>query len=373
MGSAANCRARHAFPPSRMAAKILACQHPRVSSFVATAMLRRAANTDSPPLPLLVTGAAGVAGYNALAYFQQRYPGQVIGIRQKDNWRLSGPGIVACDAEDGPALEQLFAEHRFAAVLDCAGNCALKSCELDPTMAWRINVDGVRNLIEVSRRYGSRLVHLSIDLVFSGLGSGGHLEDDPTDPVTIYGKSMVAGEELLAAEMPQACTLRISLPMGISFNGHAGAIDWTQSRFKKNKPATLYFDEVRTPTYTDCMNPLFECMLASDHAGLYHAGGPRALSLYQIAQIVNRVGGYDPGNLQGCSRIEAGPIPPRAGNVSMNSSRLAEAIGFEPFDPWPYDESLVPTHREWHYERPTGWQGSPEMLADVLYRNPLRG
>ena len=38
--------------------------------------------------------------------------------------------------------------------------------------------------------------------------------------------------------------------------GHAGAIDWIQSRFKKGRPATLYFDEVRTPTYTDCLNPL---------------------------------------------------------------------------------------------------------------------
>ena len=70
---------------------------------------------------------------------------------------------------------------------------------------------------------------------------------DPTDPVTVYGKTMVSAEQLLADWMPEACTLRISLPMGVSFNGHAGAIDWIQSRFKKGRPATLYFDEVRTP------------------------------------------------------------------------------------------------------------------------------
>ena len=89
--------------------------------------------------------------------------------------------------------------------------------------------------------------------------------------------------------------LRISLPMGVSFNGHAGAIDWIQSRFKKGKPATLYYDEIRTPTYTDCLNPLLADVLARrDITGLFHAGGPRRLSLFQIAQIVNRVGGYDP-------------------------------------------------------------------------------
>ena len=164
-------------------------------------------------------------------------------------------------------------------------------------------------------------MHLSIDLVFSGTGDGNHVEDDPTDPVTVYGKTMVAAEELILDELDDACILRISLPMGVSFNGHAGAIDWIQSRFKKSKPATLYFDEVRTPTYTDCLNRLCETVLAGDLRGLYHAGGPRPLSLYQIAQIINRVGGYDPAHLMGCPRHAAGPIPPRAGNVSMDSTQ----------------------------------------------------
>jgi dTDP-4-dehydrorhamnose reductase len=171
--------------------------------------------------------------------------------------------------------------------------------------------------------------------------------------------------------MPQACVLRISLPMGISFNGHAGAIDWIQSRFKKNRPATLYFDEVRTPAYTDCLNRLFERVLASDLAGVYHAGGPRALSLYQIAQIVNRVGGYDPDLLMGCPRKAAGPVPPRAGDVALDSTALWEALGEEPLHAWPFDDSLVPTHTRWHYER-GGAPGSREMLARILYRNPLR-
>jgi dTDP-4-dehydrorhamnose reductase len=331
------------------------------------------ARTSTPlPLPMLITGVAGVAGYNALEYFSDRYPGQVVGIRQRDNWRLVRPGVVACNAEDEQALARLFDEHQFASVLDCAGNCALKSCELDPAMAWRINVEGVRTLISQVQRSGARLVHLSVDLVFSGKGGGEHVEDDPTDPVTVYGKTMVVAEQLIAERLPEACTLRISLPMGVSFNGHAGAIDWIQSRFKKLKPATLYFDEVRTPTYTDCLSPLCEAVLKSNLSGLFHAGGPQPLSLYQIAQIINRVGGYDPNHLIGCPRSEAGPMPPRAGNVSLNSSKLAAALGYEPFTAWPHCPTLVPTGAEWHRERAAGERGSAEYLAEVLYRNPLR-
>jgi dTDP-4-dehydrorhamnose reductase len=325
---------------------------------------------------------AGVAGYNAFHYFRDRYPGQVIGIRQRDNWRLTGPGIEPCDAEDVDALRRLFERHQFRSVLDCAGNCALRACELDADLAWRINVDGVKNLLDVIAAVSTapvRLVHLSIDLVFSGRGYGGHVETDPTDPVTVYGETMVAAEQIVAERYPQACTLRISLPMGVSFNGHAGAIDWIQSRFKKHRPATLYFDEIRTPHYTDCLNELCERLLAVDDradagpplSGLYHAGGPVPWSLFEIAQIINRVGGYDPDLLMGCPRLHAGPIPPRAGNCAMDTSKLVAALGYHPFDPWPLDPAFHPTDRLWHYRR-QGEPGSPELLQKILYRNPRR-
>ncbi len=331
---------------------------------------------NSLRLPLLITGVAGVAGYNALAYFQQKYPGQVIGIRQEDNWPLTRAGVEACNAEDRDTLLRLFDRHQFRSVLNCAGNCALRACELDTRLAWRTNVEGLLNILSIIADRDVRLVHMSVDLVYGGrddndLGWIGHREHDAADPVTVYGKTMVAAEQLLVDWMPEACTLRISLPMGISFNGHAGAIDWIQSRFQKGRPATLYFDEVRTPTYTDCLNLVFERVLASSLSGLYHAGGPRRLSLYEIAQIVNRVGGYDPSLLMGCPRLDAGPIPPRAGNVALNSAALADDLRTQPFDPWPLDEEFVPTSRDWHHQR-NGFTGSPELLERVLYRNPRR-
>ncbi len=320
-----------------------------------------------------ITGVAGVAGYNAFRYFEDLYPGQVIGIRQEENWPLSAPGIVACNAEDRDTLRALFDRYQFRSVLNAAGNCALRSCELDSRLAWRTNVEGLVNLLVPVVERDVRLVHLSIDLVYSGNRNGSYVESDPTDPVTVYGKTMVAAEQLLADWMPRACILRISLPMGVSFNGHAGAIDWIQSRFQKGKPATLYYDEVRTPTYTDCLNRLFHRVLSGGPdrpalTGLYHAGGPRPLSLFEIAQVINRVGGYDPDLLMGCPRIEAGPIPPRAGNVTMNSKKLEEALGYAPLDAWPYDPQLVPTDRHWHATRGPE-HGSPELLARLLTQN----
>ncbi len=336
-------------------------------------MMICAANPKSRvPLPLLITGIAGVPGYNAFDYFRRKYPGQVIGIKQADNQKIRDPDVLPCNAENRDELARLFDRYQFRAVLDCAGNCALKQCELAPEIAWRINVEGLDNLLSQTKPRGLRVVHLSCDLVFSGLRDGGYKEDDATDPVTVYGTTMAAGEELIARVDPSVCTLRISLPMGVSVSGHAGAIDWITSRFKKDRPATMYVDEIRTPTYTDCMNALYEEMLGNDLAGVFHAGGPRRMSLYQIAQVINRVGGYNPDCLFGVPRLEAGPMPPRAGNVCMDSSKLINAIGYDPFDPWPYCEELMPDSWDWHRKRPAGEERSPERLLEVLAQNPRR-
>jgi dTDP-4-dehydrorhamnose reductase len=320
------------------------------------------------PLPLLITGVSGVAGYNAFFHFQRWRPGQVVGIRPTQTWRLVGPGIVALDTENESDLEQLFREHRFRSVLNSTGSCALKSCELAPEMAYRTNVTSAVHIARIAKRYDARLVHVSSDLVFSGVGSGGYVETDPVDPVTVYGKTMAESEGVVLGAAPGAAVLRMSLPMGPSFNGHAGAIDWIQSRFRAGRPATLYYDEVRTPTWCDDLSWVFSYFLGGRDSGLYHLGGPSALTLNQIGQIVNKASGADPALLRGCLRHEAGPIPPRAGNVTMNSRKLIELLGGNPFQPWPLGDDLTPTDREWHHRRPPGWLGSEAYMKQRLYR-----
>ncbi|MBY0524595.1 MAG: sugar nucleotide-binding protein [Gemmataceae bacterium] len=325
-----------------------------------------------PPerLPVLITGVTGVAGFNALHYFQARYPGQVVGIRPLQTWRLVGDGIVAIAIEDVAGLHALFDRHAFRSVLNCVGNCALKSCELNPAMARHLNVQSARVILDCTVRRGVRLVHLSSDLVFGGTRGGGHVETDAIDPVTIYGKTMAEAEELLLAADPDAAILRISLPMGPSFNRHAGAIDWIDSRFRHGRPATLYFDEVRSCTYTDDLNRVFERFLAGDESGIYHLGAPRALTLYQIAQVINRVGGYDPALLHGCPRQAAGPMPPRAGDVSMCSDKLLSILGRQAFQPWPAGADVFPSDRRWHFERPADETGGVQRIVERLYRYP---
>ena len=76
-------------------------------------------------LPMLITGIAGVAGYNAFAYFRHKYA-EVWGQRPKKNWPLQGPGIVGVDLEDEQELRHVLRQGRFKTILNCGGSCAFE-------------------------------------------------------------------------------------------------------------------------------------------------------------------------------------------------------------------------------------------------------
>ena len=323
-------------------------------------------------LPALVTGLAGVPGYNFFHYLKKRHPNSVYGIRPSHQPGLQFPGVRPFDAENPRGLETFIKTAGIRTLIDASGCCALKSCEYNPTMAEVVNVEQGVRYAEISRELGLRLIRLSTDMVFSGREEGLYRESDPISPITVYGSSMARAEELILQTCPDASIVRIPLPMAPSFSGHAGAIDWIRHRFHKGLPATLYYDEVRSSFYMQDLIRTLLWMCGRPLSGIYHFGGNRPLSLFQTAQIINRLGGYAPELLKGCPRREAGPIPPRIGNVSLDCSKLATQLTGIPMTAplddsgpsaglrkipadftglWPRRDRFVPTHGEWHYER----------------------
>jgi dTDP-4-dehydrorhamnose reductase len=337
--------------------------------------------------PVLVLGVPGVPGFNAFLRLRALYPDSVFGVAPPHAPELNapgnpwGPGLLAADPENPGELAAVCEAYNISTVVDASGWCALRSCELDPALGRRLNVGIGLNAMRIARDRGARLIRLSTDLVFDGNPrsrdgeaasgpSGGYREDDPVSPVTVYGKLMAEAEAAILDGYPEAALLRIALPMGPSLNGHAGAIDWIESRFRKGRPATLYYDEVRSNLYVQDLTRVIAAFCGNAERGIWHVGGPLPLSLYRIAQIVNRLGNYPPELLMGCLRAAAGPVPPRAGDVSMDTSRLKALLGGESVGPWPRDPSQIPDGDGWHTRRQAEFPAGAVARCLYGYDNP---
>jgi dTDP-4-dehydrorhamnose reductase len=125
----------------------------------------------------------------------------MLGAEVEDLLRARGAAYLASDMDVDitrpDALEEFLSSRgagSLAWIINCSGYTAVDAAEDEPDRAFAVNERGVRNLANAACRTGAALLHLSTDYVFDGTGEGAYAEDDPPNPVSVYGKSKLAGE-----------------------------------------------------------------------------------------------------------------------------------------------------------------------------------
>ncbi len=237
---------------------------------------------------VLITGVTSLHGwplYKALS--QQFGASQVLGICPPKTKMAQFPlgNAIPCCINDVEGLSAAFAQFRPTHVIHAAGMCDLDVCELWPGLAYQRNVEGTQNIARLSR--DCHLMHISTDLVFSGNSppTSGYGEDSPTDPISVIGKTFVQAEQIVT-QLPQAMVVRKGLPMGDSLSGRKGPIDYLAHRFRRGKPLTLFYDELRSALYIDDLMTGLRLLWESEARGYYHFGGSARVSLYDIGKYL---------------------------------------------------------------------------------------
>jgi len=143
-----------------------------------------------------------------------------------------------------------------------------------------VNVEGSENVARAAAAVGARLVHLSTDVVFDGRKGAPYVEDDPTSPVTDYGRAKADAEERVRAAHPAALIVRTSLIYG-------GAEPSKHELAARDPSLTFFTNEVRSPVQvTDLAQALLE-LAALDVSGLLHVAGADAVSRADFAELVS--------------------------------------------------------------------------------------
>src|SRR5690606_10106844 len=118
--------------------------------------------------------------------------------------RLDPAGLVALGRSDVDITDRVAVDRAVAAsgcrlVVNAAAYTAVDRAEQEPDLAFAVNRDGPSYMAAACRRAGARLIHLSTDYVFDGTKPGPYREDDPVNPLGVYGRSKLAGEEAVRA------------------------------------------------------------------------------------------------------------------------------------------------------------------------------
>lgn len=124
--------------------------------------------------------------------------------------RACAVGRAALDICEARSIERALAGISPTVVINSAAYTAVDAAETEVERAFALNRDGARMLAEAAARRGIPIIHISTDYVFDGNKSAPYTEDDTTDPVTVFGRSKLEGEEAVRAANPQHIILRTS-------------------------------------------------------------------------------------------------------------------------------------------------------------------
>ncbi len=188
-------------------------------------------------------------------------------------WRAAGENAtgfpragldLANDAQIRAVLEPL----DFDVLVNCAAQTNVDRCETHPDEAHRINALAVQTLGEIAASKGARALHISTDYVFDGAKTTPYTEEDPAEPISIYGASKRAGETLLLEVSERHLVVRVSWVFGPD---RPSFIDAILKRALAGPQVDAIADKIAVPTYTlDCARLLRPFLREVKEGGALH-------------------------------------------------------------------------------------------------------
>ena len=192
------------------------------------------------------------------------------------------------DIGDYKALEKFGKDKKIKWIINCSGYTKVDKAEEEIDEVFRINRDGVRNLALFSSKRKIKLIHISTDYVFDGRQEGGtvtYREDDKTNPINIYGKSKLAGEEEIKNILEKYFIIRTAWLYGKQGNNFV----YTMLRlFQEKNLIKVVEDQWGSPTYTVDLAGAILKIIEDDSVryGIYHFTNKSITSWYKFARTI---------------------------------------------------------------------------------------
>ena len=279
------------------------------------------------PGVLMLTGATGFIGCRLASDLGE--PWQVV-VAIRASTTDQDRRAIQLDLAQRDSIVRAFNQVRPAAVIHTAAIAAPDECEREPELARRVNVDAVEVLANLCAEAKARLVHFSTDLVFDG-ENGSYREDDPVRPLSVYARSKLESEQVALALCPDAAVLRVANCYGRPLGGRASFVDELQANLAAGRQVPGFTDQWRTATFADQLPAVVARLLADPTLhGVFHWGGADRASRYEAALTFCRVMGYDERLIRPASAADHPFLAQRPRDTSLDSSRLASALGLFP-------------------------------------------
>jgi dTDP-4-dehydrorhamnose reductase len=228
-------------------------------------------------------------------------------------------------------VKSLISSFHPTAILNAAAATNVDWCEVHRDEAWKVNVVGVENLVEAARKVGARLVHISTDYVFDGT-RGPYSEDDTPSPISYYGKSKLASENVVRIGGIPHTILRTIVLYGAGIGIKENFPLWVVRSLKAGKQIRCVDDQISNPTHVTDLAFAAVKGFELNRDGIYHVCGKDRASRYDFALRVADVFGLDAGLINRIKTSDLKQEAPRPLISGFVTLKAQTELGLNPMD-----------------------------------------
>lgn len=219
---------------------------------------------------VLITGSNGMLGSSLLEQLKKKYS-------------IKGITIEDADITDFDAVVKVIRKIKPNIVIHTAAYTKVDDCESNSILAYKVNTIGTRNVAVACQKIDASMVYISTDYVFDGTKESPYTEFDATNPLSVYGKTKLAGEEFVRQILNRFYIIRTSWLYG---KGGSNFVDTIINKAKKEKVLKIVDDQRGSPTYANDLADKIGEIIKEEKYGIYHVTNSGSCTWFEFAKRI---------------------------------------------------------------------------------------
>jgi len=270
----------------------------------------------------LVTGASGLLGLNLCMQISSK--SEVFGIVNQVSLINTPFPVIKKDLGDLNEIRLLVDSIKPDTIIHCAAMANIDQCESQPDLAFRLNAELPGELARLSQKLGIKLVHISTDAVFDGI-KGNYSETDLPNPLGVYAKTKLSGENLVKDNNLDAIIARVNF-YGYSITGQRSLSEFFLNNLLSKKPMMGFTDVYFCPLLVNDLVDILLDMVTADLKGIFHTLSSESLTKYEFGcRIANRFN-LDQNLIKPVSVMESELKATRSLNLNLQTQKLSSVM-----------------------------------------------
>lgn len=282
-------------------------------------------------MKILITGAMGLLGHRIVE--QCLEDGLEVYATDKSVPTYSdldhGVTSLKLDITDPQSTMSMLNSVRPDAVINTAAMTNVDQCEVEREAAWKINVEGARNVAEACEKSGAHLVHLSTSYVFDG-EKGSYAEEDEPNPLGYYGITKLKGEEAIKTVTSNSCVCRTDVIFGWGRPDRPNFATWVITNLEKKQSVKAVTDQHNSPTLNTNLAQMIVDVAKQHVKGILNTAGATRINRFDFAKKITRIFHLDEKYIQPVKSEEFTWKAKRPKDASVNVSKAKKILSHKP-------------------------------------------